>query len=215
MYSTLISDTTMTENGFWGPHSLPRGWNSLERTSSHQHRLFSGPLTALRADDLPRPSLVFCPWVQVCDLHLHRLHLQILGWDPAHLICDLVSLDRNVLPLDAEREIRPHCEEFMLFGIWGGRGSAANWGGGVQPTFLSTSVYLDAEIKATHSEIWTKMSSPPLEGRTKPWPCDREKFLHTPLNTGPEWARTVLQTGTEESGGSYRKEEDSLRTACC
>lgn len=44
----------------------------------------------------------------------------------------------------------------------------------------------------THSEIWTKMSSPPLEGRMKPWPCDREKFLHTPLNTGPEWARTVL-----------------------
>lgn len=58
------------------------------------------------------------------------------------------------------------------------------------------------------------MSSPPLEGRMKPWPCDLEKFLHTPLNAGPEWARTVLQTKVwkflQKAGSylfSYRKQE--------
>lgn len=71
----------------------------------------TGPLTdtlrcsGLRADDLAGPGLVFRPWVQMCDLHLHCLHLQVLGRDPAHLIRDLVSLHRNILPLDAEGEI--------------------------------------------------------------------------------------------------------------
>lgn len=41
--------------------------------------------------------------------------------------------------------------------------------------------------------MWTKMSSPPCEGRMNPWPWDLEKFLHTPLKTGPDLARTVLQ----------------------
>jgi len=48
---------------------------------------------------------------------------------------------------------------------------------------------------ATHSEMWTKISSPPWDGWMKPWPCDLEKFLHVPLKTGPEWARTVLRAG--------------------
>lgn len=60
--------------------------------------------SGLRAEDLTRPGLVFCAGVQMCDLHLHRLHLQILGWDPAHLVCDLISLHRNILPLNAERK---------------------------------------------------------------------------------------------------------------
>lgn len=52
-------------------------------------------------------------------------------------------------------------------------------------------------VKKTHSEMWTKMSSPPWEGRIKPWPWDLEKFLQTPLKTGPDLALTVLQEGTE------------------
>lgn len=59
----------------------------------------------LRADHLPGPGLVFRPWVEMCDLHLHRLHLQVLGRDPAHFVRDLIALDRDVLPLDAETEI--------------------------------------------------------------------------------------------------------------
>lgn len=58
----------------------------------------------LRADHLPGPGLVFRPWVEMCDLHLHRLHLQVLGRDPAHFVRDLIALDRDVLPLDAETE---------------------------------------------------------------------------------------------------------------
>lgn len=68
----------------------------------------------------------------------------------------------------------------------------------------------------THSEMWTKMSSPPWQGWMKPWPCDLEKFLHTPLNTGPEWARTVLQEKTEKQEVSYRSHKHShLSTTCC
>lgn len=33
------------------------------------------------------------------DFDLHGLHLQVLRRDPAHFICDLVALDRDVLPL--------------------------------------------------------------------------------------------------------------------
>lgn len=42
----------------------------------------------------------------------------------------------------------------------------------------------------------------------KPWPLEREKHLHTPVNTGPSDARAVLHTHThtdteieEEEGG--------------
>lgn len=33
------------------------------------------------------------------DFDLHGLHLQILGRDSAHFVCDLVALDRDVLPV--------------------------------------------------------------------------------------------------------------------
>lgn len=60
-----------------------------------------GPRSSgLCADDLARPGLVFRPWVEVYELHLHRLHLQVLGRDPAHFVRDLVALDRDILPLD-------------------------------------------------------------------------------------------------------------------
>lgn len=44
--------------------------------------------------------------------------------------------------------------------------------------------------------MWTKMSWPPSDGLMKPWPLEREKHLHTPMNTGPSEARAVLQTHT-------------------
>lgn len=62
------------------------------------------PPSGLRADGLPGPGLVFCPRVEVCDLHLYRLHLQVLGRDPAHFVRDLIALDRDILPLDAGTE---------------------------------------------------------------------------------------------------------------
>lgn len=37
------------------------------------------------------------------------------------------------------------------------------------------------------------MSLPPSEGVMKPWPLEREKYLHTPENTGPSAARADLQ----------------------
>ena len=58
----------------------------------------------LRADDLAGPGLVFGAGVQVHDLHLHRLHLQVLGRHSAHFVPDLVSLHRDVLSLDAGTE---------------------------------------------------------------------------------------------------------------
>lgn len=36
----------------------------------------------------------------MCDLHLHRLHLQVFGRDPAYFVCDFISLDWDVFPLD-------------------------------------------------------------------------------------------------------------------
>lgn len=45
----------------------------------------------------------------------------------------------------------------------------------------------------THSETCTKMSSDPFSGVMKPWPCERENCLQTPLNTGPAEARAVLK----------------------
>lgn len=74
----------------------------------------------LRADDLPRPGLVFCPWVEMCDLHLHRLHLQVLGRDSAHFVRHLVALNWDVLPLDAETE--KHVDD----GTWVKMGSFAS-----------------------------------------------------------------------------------------
>lgn len=51
--------------------------------------------------------------------------------------------------------------------------------------------------------MWTKMSSPPWEGRMNPWPWDLEKFLHIPLNTGPDLARTVLQRNRRRRNWSW------------
>lgn len=62
-----------------------------------------------------------------------------------------------------------------------------------QSVIYSHACMADTISGVTHSEMWTKMSSPPWEGRMNPWPWDLEKFLHTPLNTGPDLARTVLQ----------------------
>lgn len=45
----------------------------------------------------------------------------------------------------------------------------------------------------THSDTCTKMSSDPFSGVMKPWPCERENCLQTPLNTGPAEARAVLR----------------------
>lgn len=47
----------------------------------------------------------------------------------------------------------------------------------------------------THSDTCTKMSSDPFSGVMKPWPCERENCLQTPLNTGPAEARAVLRIG--------------------
>lgn len=63
----------------------------------------AAPSSGLRADDLSGPGLVFRPRVEMCDLHLHRLHLQVLGRDPGHFVRDLIALDRDVLALDATR----------------------------------------------------------------------------------------------------------------
>lgn len=48
----------------------------------------------------------------------------------------------------------------------------------------------------THSDTCTKMSSDPFSGVMKPWPCERENCLQTPLNTGPAEARAVLRIGS-------------------
>lgn len=40
--------------------------------------------------------------VEVRDLHLHRLHFEVLRGDAGHLVSDLVALDGDVLALDAE-----------------------------------------------------------------------------------------------------------------
>lgn len=61
----------------------------------------SRPRWSLRADDLAGPGLVLRSRVQVCDDHLHCLHLLVLGWDGTHFICHLVPLHGNVLALDA------------------------------------------------------------------------------------------------------------------
>lgn len=51
----------------------------------------------------------------------------------------------------------------------------------------------------TYSEMWTKMSLPPSDGVMKPWPLERQKYLHTPVNTGPSAARAVLSRERERS----------------
>lgn len=49
------------------------------------------------------------------DLHLHRLHLQVLGGDPAHFVRDLVALNRDVLPVDAETHSSQDKDEVFRF----------------------------------------------------------------------------------------------------
>lgn len=40
------------------------------------------------------------PWVEVSDFHLHCLHLEVLRWDGADLVGDLIPFHGDVLPLD-------------------------------------------------------------------------------------------------------------------
>lgn len=40
---------------------------------------------------------MLAPWVEMSDFDLHRLHLQVLGWDSGHFVCDLIALDGDVL----------------------------------------------------------------------------------------------------------------------
>lgn len=63
-----------------------------------------------------------------------------------------------------------------------------------------TLIHLHILKTDTYSEMWTKMSLPPSDGVRKPWPLEREKHLHTPVNTGPCDALAVLwQTTTEKN----------------
>lgn len=57
---------------------------------------------------------MFCPWVEMSDLHLHRLHLQVLGGDPAHFVRDLVALNRDVLAVDAETHSSQDKDEVLV-----------------------------------------------------------------------------------------------------
>lgn len=75
-------------------------------TSSPPRRFSQGRSQGLRADDLAGPSLVFCARVEMCDLHLHRLYLQVLRGHAGHFVSDLVALDGDVLALDAETKAR-------------------------------------------------------------------------------------------------------------
>lgn len=47
---------------------------------------------------MARPGLVLGARRQVGDDHLHSLQLLVLGWDGAHLIGDLITFHRDVLP---------------------------------------------------------------------------------------------------------------------
>ena len=47
---------------------------------------------------MARPGFVLGAWRQVGDDHLHGLQLLMLGWDGAHLIGDLITFHRDVLP---------------------------------------------------------------------------------------------------------------------
>lgn len=53
------------------------------------------------------------------------------------------------------------------------------------------------------------MSAPPSDGVTNPWPLEREKYLHTPVNTGPSDARAVLHRKhiTERGMGDVSTEQ--------
>lgn len=59
------------------------------------------------------------------------------------------------------------------------------------------------------------MSLPPSDGVMKPWPLEREKHLHTPVNTGPCDARAVLHRGThievEDERAETKKVSDEKR----
>lgn len=65
----------------------------------------------------------------------------------------------------------------------------------------------------TYSEMWTKISLPPSDGVMKPWPLEREKYLHTPVNTGPCDALAVLRRTTTEKTSSMDKKKTENRWA--
>lgn len=44
--------------------------------------------------------------VEVCDQHVHRLDLLVLGGDGTHFVRDLVPFHRHVLSLDAANQSR-------------------------------------------------------------------------------------------------------------
>lgn len=57
----------------------------------------------------------------------------------------------------------------------------------------------------TYSEMWTKISLPPSDGVMKPWPLEREKHLHMPVNKGPCDALVVLRQTTTEKKHHLRR----------
>lgn len=66
-------------------------------------------------------------------------------------------------------------------------------------------IHLNILKTDTYSEMWTKISLPPSDGVMKPWPLEREKYLHTPVNTGPCDALAVLWRTTTEKTSSMEK----------
>ena len=58
----------------------------------------------LGADDLARPGLMLCPWVQVGDDYIHGLLLQVLGWDSTNFVGDFVPFHRHILTLNANQK---------------------------------------------------------------------------------------------------------------
>lgn len=65
--------------------------------------------------------------------------------------------------------------------------------GGMEHTLKLTSSPSTGTYSPSISEMCTKTSLPPSEGVMKPCPLEREKHLHTPVNTGPSAARAVAE----------------------
>lgn len=90
------------------------------------------------------------------NLHMDRLEFLTLWRNNAQTVLNFVAGHRNIFTLNAIKKKK------ML---------NKNW-----------FYYLPA-VKA-YSEMWTKISSPPLCGVKKPWPLDRLKLLTIPFSTG-------------------------------
>lgn len=91
-------------------HPLPLPSPALQQLSPPCPMCLEDQGKSLGTDNLAWPGFMLCSWILVRDDHLHGLNLDVFGWDGTHLVGDLISLHRHILPFnvwDVDKYVLP------------------------------------------------------------------------------------------------------------